>query len=91
MDFCRGSGKGRKRCYSNLLEYPAVINLIEEYIHHCVIKKVIHRSPKLVLPDHTTINSLTNTISKYFADKIVKLRSGLLSTDAVPHLRFLQE
>ena len=48
------------------------------------ITKVLHRSPKMVLPDHTTINSLTNTFGKYFADKIVKLRSGLLSTDADP-------
>ena len=37
---------------------------------------------KNVLPDHTTIKSLTNTFGKYFADKIAKLRSGLLSTDA---------
>ena len=42
------------------------------------------RSQKIVLPYHTTINSLTNTIGKYFADKIVKLKSGLLSTDADP-------
>ena len=34
------------------------------------IKKVLHRSPKIVLPDHT--------------DKIARLRSGLLSTDANP-------
>ena len=31
------------------------------------IKKVLHRSPKIVLPDHTTINSLINTFGKYFA------------------------
>ena len=48
------------------------------------IKKVLHISPKIVLPDHTTINSLINTFGKYFADKIAKLRSGLLSTDADP-------
>ena len=48
------------------------------------IKKVIHRSPKIVLPEHTTINSLINTFGKYFSDKIPKLRSGLLSTDAEP-------
>ena len=48
------------------------------------IKKVLHRSPKIVLPDHTTIKSLTNTFGKYFANKIAKLRSGLLSTDANP-------
>ena len=48
------------------------------------IKKVLHRSPKIVLPDHTSINSLTNAFGKYFADKIAKLRSGLLSTDAKP-------
>ena len=48
------------------------------------IKKVLHRSPKNVLPDHTTINGLTNTFGKYFADKIAELRSGLLSTDANP-------
>ena len=48
------------------------------------IKQVLHRSPKIVLPDPTTINSLTNTFGKYFADKIAKLRSGLLSTDADP-------
>ena len=48
------------------------------------IKKVLHRSPKIVLPVHTTINSLTNTFAKYFADKIAKLRSGLLSNDADP-------
>ena len=46
------------------------------------IKKVLQRSPKNVLPDHTTINSLINTFGKYFTDKIAKLRSGLLSTDA---------
>ena len=34
--------------------------------------------------DHTTINSLTNTFGEYFADKIAKLRSKLLSTDADP-------
>ena len=45
------------------------------------IKKVLHRSPKIVLPDHTTINSLINTFGRYFTDKIAKLRSGLLSTD----------
>ena len=48
------------------------------------IKKVLHRSPKIVLPDHTTINSLINTFSRYFTDKIAKLRSGLLSTDVDP-------
>ena len=48
------------------------------------ITKALHRSPKIVLPDHTTINSLTNTFGKYFADKIAKLRFGLLSTDADP-------
>ena len=48
------------------------------------IKKVLHRSPKVVLPDHTTINSLINTFGKYFTDKIAKLRSELLSTDADP-------
>ena len=48
------------------------------------MKKVLHRSPKIVLPDHTTINSLINTFGKYFADKIAKLRFGLLSTDANP-------
>ena len=48
------------------------------------MREVLHRSPKIVLPDHTTINSLTNTIGKYFADKIAKLRSRLLSTDADP-------
>ena len=37
-----------------------------------------------ILPDHTNINSLINTFRKYFADKIAKLRSGLLSTDADP-------
>ena len=46
------------------------------------IKKVLYRSLKIVLPDHTTMNSLTNTFGKYFADQIAKLRSGLLSTDA---------
>ena len=46
------------------------------------IKKVLRRSPKIVLPDHTTINSLINTFGKYFSDKIAKLRSGLLSADA---------
>ena len=50
------------------------------------IKKVHHKSTKLVLPDHTTVSSLTNTFGKYFADKITKLRSGLLSTDAYPHV-----
>ena len=45
------------------------------------IKKVLHRSPKIVIPDHTTINSLINTFGRYFTDKIAKLRSGLLSTD----------
>ena len=48
------------------------------------IKKVLHRSPKIVLPDHTTINSLINTSGRYFTDKIAKLRSGLLSTDVDP-------
>ena len=48
------------------------------------IKKVLRRSPKIVPPDHTTINSLTNTFGKYFIDKIAKLRSGLLSTDKNP-------
>ena len=48
------------------------------------IKKVLHRSPKMVLPDYTTMNSLINTFRRYFADKIAKLRSGLLSTDADP-------
>ena len=48
------------------------------------INKVLHRSPKIVLPDHTTINSLINTFGRYFIDKIAKLRSGLLSTDVDP-------
>ena len=48
------------------------------------IKKVLHRSPKIVLPDHTTNNSLINTFGRYFTDKITKLRSGLLSTDVDP-------
>ena len=47
-------------------------------------KKVLHTSPKIVLPDHTTINSLINTFGRYFTDKIAKLRSGLLSTDVDP-------
>ena len=50
-------------------------------------EKVLHRSPKIVLPDHTTINSLMNNFGKYFADQIAKLRSGLLSTDADPPVR----
>ena len=48
------------------------------------IKKVLHRSPKIVLPDHTTINSLIKTFGRYFTNKIAKLRSGLLSTDVNP-------
>ena len=48
------------------------------------IKKVLHRSPKIVLPDHTTTNSLIDTFGRYFTDKIAKLRSGLLSTDVDP-------
>ena len=48
------------------------------------IKKVLHRSPKIVLRDHTNINSLIYTFGRYFADKIAKLRFGLLSTDADP-------
>ena len=48
------------------------------------IKKILHRSPKMVLPDYTTMNSLVNTFGRYFADKIAKLRSGLLSTDVNP-------
>ena len=48
------------------------------------IKKVLHRSPKMVLPDYTTMNSLVNTFGRYFADKNAKLRSGLLSTDVDP-------
>ena len=48
------------------------------------IKKGLHRSPNIVVPDHTTINSLFNTFGKYFADKIAKLRSGLLSAYADP-------
>ena len=48
------------------------------------IKKVLHRSPKIALSDHTNIYSLINTFGRYFADKIAKLRSGLLSTDADP-------
>ena len=48
------------------------------------IKKVLHRSPKMVLPDYTTMNSLVNIFGRYFADKFAKLRSGLLSTDADP-------
>ena len=48
------------------------------------IKKVLHRSPKIVPPDHTTINSLINTFGRYFTDKIAKLRSGLLSTNVDP-------
>ena len=39
------------------------------------IKKVLHRSPKIVLPDHTTINNLIYTFGRYFTDKIAKLRS----------------
>ena len=38
----------------------------------------------MVVRDHTTINSLTNTFGNYFADKIAKLRSGVSSTDANP-------
>ena len=37
-----------------------------------------------VLRDCTTINSLTNNLDKYFANKIAKLRLGLVSTDAEP-------
>ena len=48
------------------------------------IAKVLHRSPKIVLPDHTNINSLINIFGRYFAGKIAKLRSGLLSTDPDP-------
>ena len=48
------------------------------------IKEVLHSSPKVVLPDHTTINSLINTFGRYFTDKIAKLRSRLLSTDVDP-------
>ena len=52
------------------------------------IKKVLHRSPKIVLPDHTTTNSLINTFGRYFTDIIAKLRSGLLSTDVDPPSQF---
>ena len=48
------------------------------------IKKVLHRSPQIVLLDHTTINSLINTFGRYFTDKIAKLRSDLSSTDVDP-------
>ena len=48
------------------------------------IKKVLNKSPKIVLPGHTNINNLINTFDRYFADKIAKLRTGLLSTDADP-------
>ena len=48
------------------------------------IRKVLHRSPKIAPPGHTTINSLINTFGKYFSDKIAKLRSGFLSSDADP-------
>ena len=34
------------------------------------------------LEDHTTINSLINTFGRYFANKIAKLRFGLLTADA---------
>ena len=47
-------------------------------------KKILHKSPKTILPDCTAINSLTNNFGKYFPDKIAKLRSGLVSTDADP-------
>ena len=56
------------------------------------IKKVLHRLPKIVLPDHTTINSLIDTFGRYFTDKMAKLRSGLLSTDVDPPcLTFVQK
>ena len=45
------------------------------------MKKILHKSPKTVLLDCITINSLANNFGKYFAVKIVKLRSGLESTD----------
>ena len=38
------------------------------------IKKILHESPKRVLQDCATINRLTNNFSKYFADKVAKLR-----------------
>ena len=48
------------------------------------MKKVLHTSPKNVLPDNTTIISLSNTFGRYFTDKIAKLRCDLLSTDVDP-------
>ena len=47
-------------------------------------KKILHRSQKIVLLDHTTIISFTNTLGKYSANKSAKVRSALLSTDADP-------
>ena len=41
--------------------------------------EILHKSQKIVLPDHTTITNLTNTFGKYFIGKIAKLRSGLVS------------
>ena len=64
--------------------YSDMVRENEDNTRHNSIKKVLHRSPKMVLPDYTTMNSLVNTFGRYFADKITKLRSGLLSTDADP-------
>ena len=44
------------------------------------IKKVLHRSPKIVFPDYTTINSLINTFGRYFTDKIFLDLSAALDT-----------
>ena len=62
--------------------YSNMVRKNEDNPRPCGIPQVLHRSLKIVIPDYTTINNLTYTFGKYVADKIAKLRSGLLSTDA---------
>ena len=54
----------KTRCYNNMVNPKALWNSVE---------KILHKSPKTVLPDCTTIKSLANSFGKYFTDEIAKL------------------
>ena len=43
------------------------------------INKILHRCPKMYLPDHSSIAALANTFSKFFINKISIIRSSFPS------------
>ena len=50
-----------------------------EYLYYKAFNKILHRCPKMYLPDHSSITALANTFSSFFINKISIIRSSFPS------------